>query len=105
MNRIDAMTNKLLRDPKKRLPAANGMQGGYTDYRDYISNAPEVQRLHAMVTREYKIAPCVAAYALLSTDCAGIDQAVHFIFELEDVDGSNNMQHPFVPYLPYEPPV
>ena len=38
---------------------------------------------------EHNLAPCVAAYALFSTDFVSIDAAMDFIFEKRQ-DGSNN---------------
>jgi len=36
--------------------------------------------------RDHNIEPCVAAYSILRTEAAGIDQAIDFIFERRDGD-------------------
>lgn len=65
-----------------------------------IENAEFLRTRNDMVQR-MKIDPNVAAYALLKTDCRGMDAAMDFIFERsEDGAEPGKMQHPFVTYLP-----
>ena len=57
------------------------------------------------MTREHNIDPCVAAYALFSTDFVSIDAAMDFIFERSQEGNESNfkvgkMQHIFIPYVP-----
>ena len=72
------MNNKLLQDRAITLP---GNASAFKDYKFYILESAEAQRIHVTLTKDQNIAPCVAAYALLSTDCASIDAAIDFIFE------------------------
>ena len=49
------------------------------------------------------IAPSVAAYALIKTDCRGVGDAVDFIFEKQFSGRQGRpglMQHPYVAYQP-----
>ena len=56
------------------------------------------------MTKEHNLAPCVAAYALFSTEFAGIDAAMDFIFEKSQNDDEANreakLQHIYVAYVP-----
>ncbi len=78
IGKIGAMNNKLLQDRAITIP---GNASAFEDYKLYILELPEAQRIHVILTQNQNITPCVAAYALLSTDCASVDAAIDFIFE------------------------
>ena len=91
VTRIDVMTNQMLKE-------RNGEE--YRNYKTYLLANSQAQLLHVKMMNEHNLAPCVAAYALFSTDFVSIDAAMDFIFEKRQ-DGSNNkMQHIFVAYVP-----
>ena len=99
IGKIDAINNKLLQDRALTLP---GDASAFNDYKLYILNFQEAQRIHVTLTKDQNIKPSVAAYALLSTDCASIDAAIDFIFEKSQTEDRKfqTMQHTFIPYLP-----
>ena len=68
-----------------------------SSYKDYVVTNYEYLQL----TRSLEIQPCVAAYALISTDFRSIDAALNFIYEREEAVGDALVRvHPFVGCIP-----
>ena len=77
--------------------ATDSNRSDLSSYKDYVITNYEYLQL----TRSLEIQPCVAAYALISTDFRSIDTALNFIYEREEaVDDAMVRVHPFVGHIP-----
>ena len=92
-----------LHEATRRHDEASGFPQSQQTAKEYIQANPEYLRLYTDLTREFSIAPAVAAYALFSTNFGGTEHVFNFIHEPEEVEDSSGhqpkMRHQFVGYL------
>ena len=71
------MTNRKL----KQQTAAKSSRRSNANYKEYLLENKDASWLQLTLMRQHDLAPCVAAYALFSTNFVGIDAAMDFVFE------------------------